>query len=277
MFQKIASTIFTSTDLVLISVCIDFKAASVYNLYFQIFKSVMTALSSVIMAPFNSFGQIFNSGNEIEKGRKYFNIYEKITLLFSTIILSIASIATIPFVKIYTKKFVDANYVSAFLVILFFSQMYAQIVNRPYGVLLNVTGNFKMQNRQCLLGAIVNIIVSVMFVDTCGMYSIIFGSFVGTCIILVMNIWQAYKKVLKQSMFRSVVVVSANFIMGLLLIIISMKIDIIANNYFVLCAKTCVIGIFSTLVIIAINYLLDKNGMREVHKYIFSIFKSKNK
>lgn len=46
LFQKIANTIFTSTDLVLISLCISLASASVYNLYYQIYRAILTFLSS---------------------------------------------------------------------------------------------------------------------------------------------------------------------------------------------------------------------------------------
>lgn len=267
IFQKIANTIFTSTDLVLISTLISLSFASVYALYYQVFKAVLTLLSSITQAPFNSFGQLAKENNR-EKLEDYFNIYQYIVMIVSTVVLSVTASLIIPFVKVYTLEITDFNYVYPSLAILFFMQIYAQIINRPYGTILNATGNFRMQNFQCVIAVITNLLVSVAFIHWIGINSIILGSFVGTMIILVMNIYQAYSKVLKSNCFRVVKNIILNFILSILIIMINILIGITPTNYISLFLFAFIIGIVETLSIMLFNYIFDRKEMKGAMRFL---------
>lgn len=268
LFQKIASTFFSSTDLILISVFINLDSASVYNLYYQIFKSVLNLLGSIAHAPFNSFGLL--AKEDKSKLYEYFNIYQQLILLTSTFLLTVAGIMIIPFVRVYTKNIYDCNYIYPSLAFLFFSQIFAQIINRPYGTILNATGNFKMQNIQCGVAAIVNIVVSVSFIKMWGINSIIFGSFVGTLIILVMNIYQAYRKVFYRSVFQCLKNIIVNYAVSMTLIYISLKMAVQPNNYFQLLLVAAIVAILSGMTVLIVNIIADTHNTMAVIKYLMN-------
>ena len=275
MFQKIANTIFSSTDLILIPACINLSFASVYNMYYQVFKALLTLLSSIVQAPFNSFGQLAQEEKNNTKLIRYFSIYQHSVLIISSILLTVAGILIIPFIRIYTKNISDFNYIYPSLVLLFFSQIFAQIINRPYGTILNATGNFKMQNKQCALAAIINIIVSISFIRVWGINSIIFGSFIGTMIILLMNIFQAYKNVLKISCIHIVKNIVLNYIIAVVIIIIGLNRNYIARNYFDLLIYAIYIAVICIVFIITFNYILDRKLTKSTINYILEIIKNK--
>lgn len=268
LFQRVANTVFTSTDLILISVCINLAYASVYNLYFQVFRSVLTLLTSFAQSPVNSFGQLYGEGDIGKKFHHYFNIYQHLILLTSSIILTVTGVMIIPFVKVYSRSFSDFDYVYPSLALLFFSQIFAQIINRPYGTILNVSGNFKMQNMQCGSAALVNMIISVAFIKLLGIDSIILGSFVGTLIILFMNMYQAYKKVLCISPRKPIFNIIINYCVAMLIIVISLKIDYECRDYVRLIWMTASCSVAICAGLISINYLVDQKSTRDV--FVFS-------
>lgn len=257
MLQKIANTIFTSTDLVLISIFIDLASASVYNLYFQVYRAVFGVLSAIAQAPFNSFGHVFNGENGRERIAELFYTYQHIILMCSTIMLTITCIIIIPFIKIYTSSITDYEYVYPSLAVLFFSQIYSQIINRPYGLILNVTGNFKMQNTQCIVAAIVNIVVSLAFIRIWGINSIVLGSFIATLIIVVMNIHQAYKNVLNQHSFKAIKNIILNYVIAILVISLSFRMNVNCSNYIELIIYTVVSSLTIVIMILFVNLLID--------------------
>ena len=275
-FQKIANTIFTSTDLVLISVFISLASASVYNLYYQVYKSILTLLLDIAQAPFNSFGQIA-AENDREKLLKYFNMYQFAILICASAILTITGVMIIPFIKIYTRKISDYNYLFPSLAILFFMQIFAQVVNRPYGILLNTTGNFKMQNKQCALAAVINIIVSVAFINQLGINSIILGSFVGTLIILVMNIYQAYNRVLETSFVRATKNIVINFGLGTMLIVLSLKIEITPNNYLKWIFDSLISAFVVIFVFLTSNFIIEKETTKLILQSLLRKIKKSEK
>lgn len=268
LLQKIANTVFTSTDLILISACISLASASAYNLYNQVFRAVFTLLTSVVQAPFNSFGQLVNSEEGRKKMPEYFNIYQHVVVMTATMLLSVAGELVIPFVRIYTQNIFDYNYIYPSLAILFFLQFFSQIINRPYGTILNVTGNFKMQNKQSVLAAIVNIIVSVLFIEYWGLNSIILGSFVGTLIILVMNIYQAYKNILNSSAVRTIFGIGVNYLVGVSCIVTSLKLDIRPGSYMEWCFYAIFFTLITGMLVFVANYITNRTATVKSVKYL---------
>lgn len=268
MFQKIANTVFTSTDLIVTSVFISLSAASVYNLYYQIFKSVFTLLASIVQAPFNSFGQLVNSEENREELKNYFEIYQQFVLIVSTLLMAITAQLVIPFVKIYTKNIFDYNYIYPVLAILFYSQMFVQINNKPYATILNVTGNFKMQNVQCVLAAIINIIVSIGFIPWLGIHSIVLGSVVGTLIIFVMNMYQMFKNVLHGNWKNDVKNIILNYVAGIGCICVFYRINISVTDYFQWILVACGTCVIMGAVFVLINFIFDYQRMKKTANYI---------
>ncbi len=264
LFQKIAGTVFTSTDLVLISVCLDLKMASVYNLYNQVFRNVLNLLLGIIQAPFNSFGQLANSENERDKFVNYADVYQHLVLMMVTFALTVIGITIIPFVRLYTSKITDCNYVMPVLAVLFFLQIFLQAVNRPYGSMLNSTGNFKMQNLQCGISVIVNLVFSVLFIRLFGVYSIIFGSVLGTLVILVMNIYQLYVKVLKVKIGGIIKNITANMLLGLAGIILCIKFNYRCSSYLELLIYGVVNAVIVGIIVLLFNLIVCRKSTQNV-------------
>ena len=276
LFQKVTNTIFTSTDLVLISICINLASASVYNVYYQIFRSIYSLLGAIVQAPFNSFGQLAADKNNKAALHQYFGIYQHLVLLISNILMTITGCMIIPFVSVYTKNITDINYVIYSLAYLFYLQIFSQVINRPYGTLLNATGKFKMQNKQCLLAAIVNILVSVSFIQQWGINSIIFGSFVGTLIILVMNIYQSYRNVLKCSCAHVIKNILVNYLIGIFCIMIAHSLSILTKSYFTWLLLAIPVGVLVAGIILGVNLIIDKATTVEVMQFIIKTIDNKH-
>jgi O-antigen/teichoic acid export membrane protein len=271
-FQKIANTIFTSTDLVLISVFIGLAASSVYNLYCQVFRAIFNLLTAVVQAPFNSIGQIAHSSEKDGKLIDIFKIYQHTSIIISTVLLTVTGVLILPFVNFYTKNITDYNYVVPSLIILFFSQFFFQIVNRPFGNFLNATGNFEKQNIQCGIATVVNLVVSMAFIKVWGLNSIIFGSCVGTLIILITNVYIVSKMFDNLSFWQMIKTIILNYIVGIIMIYASLKIYSSYNNILILVETISV-----CLIVLLINLVFFKDNTKVAIKYFVNKVLSKNK
>ncbi|WP_036608094.1 polysaccharide biosynthesis C-terminal domain-containing protein [Oribacterium sp. P6A1] len=260
MFQKIASTIFTSTDLVLVSLGLSLSKASVYYVYNQIFQGVFSYLSSFGNAPIDSFGHLISSGNN-ENAKYIFEIYKKTINLMSTIFFSTAAIMIIPFLKIYTRDVKDENYIIPSLATVFFTYNYLKLNNLPYGMIINVSGEFKKQNIQTGIAAVLNIGLSIILMRFIGLNGIITGSAIGTLIIIVVNVIKA-KEVLAFDLKKDIVILIFNYMLALFMIINSIYfVSISANNYFIWLLKSIVILIAVLLIVVVCNIFIDRVEM----------------
>lgn len=267
MFQKITATIFTSTDLVLISVGINLAVASVYNVYNQIFQAVYVYLSSASNAPGDSFGQLLKTGNKV-KASELFHIYQKIVQLFSTIFLTTAGITIIPFLRIYTNNVHDTNYIVPSLAILLYTYFYLKLNNVPFGLIINLAGLFKLQNMQCAVAAVVNLVSSVVLMHSIGIQGVVLGSVLGTAVITVVNIFKVHSVVDYLDTERLLFFLSCNYCIGLLMILISIRFwKSISNSYIQWFFVSAILFACIATLTIIINYILDKQTVCQSIKY----------
>lgn len=210
--QKIASMVFNSTDLVLISAGVGLAQASVYTVYRQVFSTVNGVLTSFTLAPFNSFGHLYNEGDKT-RFRDAYIVYQKTVLLLSTTVLGAVAIASVNFIRLYTARVSDINYITPMIPLLFFAQFYLEYNNMPLGMVLNVSKHFREQNLQCGLSAFANLLFSMIFMRLWGVPGIIMGSIIGMGIIYVVDQYRCYQFQLavRKGCFGEVV---ANFILS---------------------------------------------------------------
>lgn len=275
-FQKIANTVFTSTDLVLVSVFISLSSASVYNLYILIFKSISTLLSSIVQAPFNSFGQIVAVKDE-NKLRYSFDIFMIFTVISASVMMAVTACVIIPFIKIYTQRITDYNYIYPILVILFTIQYYIQIINKPFGILLNASGLFRMQNFQCGFGAVINLFVSYFFIRYIGIYSIVIGSILALLLIMLTNIYQVSKYIIKLKVLNVISLVLYNLILVLVIYSAMLKLNLVCNNYFIWAGMSFIVLLIVTVMIISANMIFNRKLILEMVIYIKTAIRSQIK
>ncbi len=270
MFQKVASTIFTSTDLVLVSLGLSLSKASVYYIYNQIFQGVYSYLYSLGNAPTDSFGHLINSGED-NNARELFLIYKKTMNMMSTVFFVVAAIMINPFLYIYTRNIKDENYIVPGLALTFFTYNYLKLNNLPYGMIINVSGEFKKQNIQTGFAAVSNIVLSLILMKIIGLNGIIMGSAIGTFIIIAINVFKA-KEVLVFDVKKDIVILFLNYLLAILLIYISnYSLCIMADNYGfwilksmgVLLIVVFTVGIFNIVIdrtdsIFCVKYYLNK-------------------
>lgn len=272
-FQKIANTIFTSTDLVLLSTGMGLVYASIYNVYYQIFNMVSNVVSAFVVSPFNSFGQLINEQNK-EKFYQNFLIYFRLVIIVTTSVLMAVTVAILGFVKIYTVNVKDVNYIVPTVAILLFVQMFLINTNRPFGMLLNITKNFKEQNISTILAAILNIVISVIMMKILGIQGIIIGSIVGVSIILFVNIYKCNKYGLIKDCGKIVWDICLNLAVGILGVISVYKyIPYYTNNIFIWFIVSIVEFIIVVVIIFIVNMLIEKKQTINAVVFVLNLIK----
>lgn len=272
-FQKIANTIFTSTDLVLISSGLGLVYASIYNVYYQIFNMISNLVSSVIVSPFNSFGQLINEENQ-EKFHYNFSIYFRLVIMVTTIVLTAVAVAILGFVKIYTINVEDVEYIVPTIPLLMFVQMFLMNVNKPFGMLLNITKKFKEQNVSTISAAIVNIIFSVILMNVCGIQGIIIGSILGVAIILFTNIYKCHKHNLVKKTGKAIWNIALNFVLGIFLIICVYKyVPFYTNNIIIWLVVSAGEFLLIAGFIVLVNLIIAKKQTMDAMSFVLHLIK----
>lgn len=267
LVQKIAATILSSSDLILISSMVGLMFSSVYSVYSQVFRAASSIVSAVLRSPFNSFGQLILEGSEKE-AYNVFCCYKKMCHMFTSAALCTVGVIVIPFVKIYTRGVEDTSYTNAILAVLLYSLFFFQAANAPYGLILNAMGRFDLQNTQCVLSTIVNVGASIVLVKTIGGEGTALGSIIGCLVVLGFNIYQVCNHVFSGNIWKDVCSIVVNWVVGVLVMQIAARIPHVSDSYGKLIIEALVSVILSVIAVITVNFVIDGKETKKSIMYL---------
>jgi O-antigen/teichoic acid export membrane protein len=172
LVHQISGLIVFNSPIVLLSIFCDLNTVSIYTVYSMVFSSLGSLIGCISNGIQAVFGKLL-----IEK--RIDSIYQKYETMYFIILgwaYSCAYILTIPFMKLYTKNMVDAEYVQPTLTTLFVAVGIANNLRVPANLLITAAGHFKQTKNRAILEAVVNIIASLFFVIKYGLNGILIGS-----------------------------------------------------------------------------------------------------
>jgi O-antigen/teichoic acid export membrane protein len=115
---------------------------SVYSIYLMITNSLRNFSVAIATALMPSLGDVLAGGDK-EKSRKAFDVYEFGMSFFTTLLFSCGIALIMPFVRIYTVGFTDADYIQpAFGILLMLAEM-VYCLREPYTNVGFAAGYFK--------------------------------------------------------------------------------------------------------------------------------------
>lgn len=173
-FHSIANIIHDNTSVVLLTLLTDIKLVSVYSVYNLIvsaLRNLMKVFTSVLEAP---FGNLW-AKKEYDALNRNFRIYEFAIFFFAAVIFSCAIKLIIPFVEVYTYGVTDVNYSRPIFAMLIMMAECICCIRQPYMTMVQATGNYEATKRDAAIEAIINIVISLMFVSLIGIEGVAIG------------------------------------------------------------------------------------------------------
>lgn len=270
--QKIASLIFGSTDIIIISMMISTKFASVYAVYNMIFSFIKQILFSMILAPFNAFGQLYADG-DINKLSCLYKIYEFISITFINIFVTTAIILILPFLELYTRGVDDINYLDFSIAILFSICCLLELISNMLGSLSNSSGDFIPMKKITITGAIINLSVSLMLVKTLGIYGVLVGTIIAYLVMDSLQIYLVHVKTLNNGTLYFVKLISLNSILSFILVRVSLNLNLYLDNYIDFIFLGIETIIIATIIILTFNIISNFKIAKESVSIMVSVFK----
>lgn len=272
--QKIATLVFGSTDMIIISFAISTKMASVYQLNYMIFAFIKSILYSLVLAPFHAFGQL-NAEGEIDKLRKYYKIYQFISIIVINILITTTIILVLPFLKLYTNGINDVNYLNLYYVILFSVCTVFELISNILGSLSNSKGDFFEMKYIAIIMAIINITISIFLVKPYGITGVLFGTLIAYLVGLIIQLHLVHIKTLKGGLIFFMRLLFLNIPLSALIFKLSLNLDIVFNNYFNFFTTGILVFMLVFFLITIFNILTNFNLVKESYniirkKYVFN-------
>ena len=175
--HQIANFVNSNTDIIVTTIILGVKEVSVYTIYNLIGYSVRKVILSITSGVTAAFGNMY-AKNERASLEIRFRQFELVMYVASTILFTACGILFVPFVMIYTRGVLDANYSRPIFAILVCVANYFACMKMPYETMVFAAGQFKQTRNAAFVESILNITVSVVLANVIGLNGIMIGTIV---------------------------------------------------------------------------------------------------
>ena len=244
--QHVASVVLDGTDTIVLTVFSTLSNVSIYSVYFLVVKGVKTLFLSVTNGIQALIGELW-AKQELDQLKSFFGWIEWLIHTGTTYVFSCTAALIVPFIQVYTLGIRDANYIQPTFAILLTLANAMHCLRLPYNIMVLAAGHYKQTQRNYIVAAILNIVVSVLTVKIWGLIGVAIGTLVA---MTYQTIWLAIydsrhfiywplKKVIRQFL--------VDIISSFLIISFGSHIvlkDITYFNWFFMAIKVAIVALF---------------------------------
>ena len=269
VWQQVSTFVVDKTDIAVLTILGTLKQVSIYSVYhlvvaglYQIYYVMTTGLLSL-------FGDMY-ARNETDNLRKTFGLFEWLTHSFVIEIYTCAGFMLLPFISLYTHGVNDADYHQPAFGVAMCITFALSCLRLYYYLLVKAAGKYKETQRDAIVEAFLNVVISVAVVRKFGLIGVAVGTIISMSYRTITFVIFTHRNILRcsYSVFLRQIIVDA-----LLLVISINTIRILfdfshCNNYYeFLILGIKVVALYS-VESIAVNLLLQKEKCFEILKYI---------
>lgn len=261
--QHVASVVLDGTDTIVLTVFSTLSNVSIYSVYFLVVKGVKTLFLSVTNGIQALIGELW-AKQELDQLKSFFGWIEWLIHTGTTYVFSCTAALIVPFIQVYTLGIRDANYIQPTFAILLTLANAMHCLRLPYNIMVLAAGHYKQTQRNYIVAAILNIVVSVLTVKIWGLIGVAIGTLVA---MTYQTIWFAIydsrhfiywplKKVIRQFL--------VDIISSFLIISFGSHIvlkDITYFNWFFMAIKVAIVALF---VAFCLNSLFYRSKMHRL-------------
>lgn len=270
--QHIAYYILNATDTIVLTIFSTLQNVSIYYVYKLVLSGIHQLFSIIDNSAKPLFGEIW-AMKELDQLKKYFHLYEWLINTAVCLIFGCTLTLIIPFVKVYTKGIDDTNYILPIFAVIFTLGYAIQNIRNPYNVIIMSVGHYKQTQKNYIVTACINIVLSILLVYKFGLVGVAVGTFVALSYQTLWQAWYVYNNIIKSKMNYFIKLLSVDIITVIIGYTICKNIilmDISYLGFFVMAIKVSVIW---TIEIIFINLIFFRESIGNIFKYILTTIK----
>ncbi len=173
--HHLAYTVFSGTDVTILTLFSSLESVSVYSVYFLAVNAVSELVRTLSYSVTSLIGNML-SKEEFKRLKEFFKCYVLGMHFITVTAFSTAAVSIRSFVRLYTKGVNDANYdapVFAFVLVLAYAVFTVRI---PYKQLINAAGHYKQTQKSAIIEMVLNLTVSVVLVLKFDMIGVALGT-----------------------------------------------------------------------------------------------------
>ena len=175
--QHVAAVVLDGTDTIVLTTFSTLSNVSIYSIYLLVVKGVKTLFLSLTNGIQALIGELW-AKQEIEKLNDFFEWVEWAVHTGTTYVFGCTAALIVPFVQVYTLGINDANYIQPLFAVLLTLANAMHCLRLPYNIMVLAAGHYKETQRNYIVAAVLNIVVSILTVKIWGLIGVAIGTLV---------------------------------------------------------------------------------------------------
>ena len=265
--QHISNVILGNTDTIVLTVFSTLESVSVYSVYYMVVHGLRQIINSMLTGVQALLGNMYaNRESEILN-----RTFSAIVILTNNIVVfsyGVAGILLIPFVQIYTKSFVDANYIVPSFGIMITLAYAAYSIRLPYELMIRAAGHYKQTQTSSFIEAGMNIVISILLVKQLGLIGVAIGTFVAMVYRTLYLVWYLSKKVLCMPMSIFFKIIIFDVICVTAMVMATSWCSLNDETYKSWIMMAIEVSVISITILIVLNLLIFKKELKNVKELI---------
>lgn len=266
VLTEIAWTIFSSTDMIVLSIFVSTELSSVYSVYNMIFANLNVLLSAVYYNVNYLLGIRFHKN--LEEYKTLHDIFTSVFMGAMTVLMSVSYVLIIPFIKLYTGGVADIEYIYPALPVLFCMVQLISWSRYSAGNLTGIAGYAKPTAIVSMIEAIMNLTLSIILVRSLGIVGVLIATVVALPLKALWCVYIAEKKVMKRSFWNTIKIWLTNYAVFAVAVVLKETVTVTADNYGVFGGYGVFYVILFSLLALLGNAAVNREGAKVLIQYI---------
>ena len=274
--QKICGTLYASFPMIMVSIFIDTKTASIYGVYLLVIAMIKSLLNAAVRAPTDAFGQVVAQDRKEHLYQLFFK-HNVVNIMLTSIFLATTMSLYIPFISLYTANIAYADYINRYIALLLVITAFIELSHIPSGIFMNVNGNFKQGMYFQLAGSAVILVFGTTGIFVFGLYGLLGAILICALVLAFCEIFYVYRNNFNKKLRFFALLVTINILplVGLSIMWHFMNLTINSIPRFILWGG--IIFVTNAVIITAINFAIFNKYIKDLFFQILGVFKRKRK
>lgn len=257
IITEIAWTLFSSTDMIVLSTFVSTQMSSVYAVYNMVFSNLNVLLNAVYSGLSYMLGQSFHE--DLNRYGKLHDMFTSVFLGSMTTLMCIAYILMIPFVRLYTRGVTDINYIYNSLPTMFALVQILSWSRYVSGNLTGLAGYAKQVSKISLIEALMNIILSIALVHSMGIVGVLMATVAALPLKVIYCVFLTEKKILHRSLRKTILILGVNYLMFAATVVANKFLVLNINDFLDFIVYGLIVSLVCGLVGISLNVLVNRD------------------
>ena len=257
VITELAWTLFSSTDLIVLSLFASTKMSSVYSVNNMIFLALNNLLNAAYNGIYYLLGRSYYEG--LDSYKKMHDAFNSLFMAAVTVFMCVALLLVEPFINIYTSGISDIEYSLYWLPLCFCLVQMFSWSRYVSGNLTGIAGYAKPVSRISLIEAIINASLSLILVHIWGIYGVVLATVIALPLKVIYTNYLADKVIMHRSSRNTLLILGANYGIFAVTIYLRSLLSFNINDYLSFAQYGILLTMIYSLIVFGINSIVNKN------------------